>query len=311
MKPDEQRWQRFVGRFATVFLGGLATLYGFVLLIDPFDTGRTPLALDFGVADEDPRTAAASRGRDPAFNAAVIGNSRGQMIHPERLSRATGLRFTQLTVPGSGPMEQSTIANWFIRQHGGARAFVLVADESWCAAGPRLEHPFPFWIYEPSSLTYFANILNTRAVERGFRRVAIVLGLREASARNGFWDYEMGRQWAFKGTEPAPAVDTISLGPPFPAIEALPWPGAERLVIVIPPVFYTALPNDTKVEACKRALAQVPGAILLDFLRDGPIARDPSNFMDHTHYRSRVALELERAIAAALANGAPTPDAAH
>jgi hypothetical protein len=47
-------------------------------------------------------------------------------------------------------------------------------------------------------------------------------------------------------------------------------------------------------------LAQKYG-IFLDFLVDGDMARDPTNFMDQIHYRAAVARRLEHAIAVAFA----------
>ena len=53
----------------------------------------------------------------PHFNAAVIGNSTGQMIDPFRLSRETDLRFIQLSIPATGPREQLAIMRWVISHH--------------------------------------------------------------------------------------------------------------------------------------------------------------------------------------------------
>ena len=80
-----------------------ALLFALLLLIDPYDTGRFPA---FGIVGIGDRTHA--DGAMPAvdatrsFNAAVIGNSTGQLLDPYRLSRETGLRFTQLTIAATG-----------------------------------------------------------------------------------------------------------------------------------------------------------------------------------------------------------------
>ena len=54
---------------AAAFFGGYALLYTFVLLMDPYDTGRFPGVRIVGTGDRSPRTAAASRGRDLRFDA--------------------------------------------------------------------------------------------------------------------------------------------------------------------------------------------------------------------------------------------------
>src|SRR5215213_8083367 len=108
-------WRRFARDFvigATAILGSLlAAAYA----IDPFDTGRPGLFAKAGVRPQGPRTAGASRGRDPAFNAAIIGNSHIQLLSPERLQQLTGLAFVQLSVPATGPREQFVLIDWFAR----------------------------------------------------------------------------------------------------------------------------------------------------------------------------------------------------
>ena len=74
--------------FLSVFFGGLGSIYASpCVVIDPYDTGRFPTFIEPGVFDGGSRTANASRGRDPRFNAAVFGNSRGQLLDPAKLSR--------------------------------------------------------------------------------------------------------------------------------------------------------------------------------------------------------------------------------
>ena len=72
------------------------------MLIDPYDTGRFPGFPITGTGDHTLKTAAASHGRDPRFNASVIGNSTGQSLDPYRLQRETGFRFNQLAIAGAG-----------------------------------------------------------------------------------------------------------------------------------------------------------------------------------------------------------------
>ncbi len=54
-----------------------------ILIVDPYDSGFGLLGIK-GVDDASPRTANASRARDPQFDSAVIGNSTGQLLKPER-----------------------------------------------------------------------------------------------------------------------------------------------------------------------------------------------------------------------------------
>jgi hypothetical protein len=110
-------WRGFAALFLMVFVGGSALIGLLILAIDPYDSGRFPSLGLTGIVDQNPRTASVSRGRDARFNAAIIGNSHGQLLSPARLDEATGLRFVQLTVPGTRPREQTAILDWFVRHH--------------------------------------------------------------------------------------------------------------------------------------------------------------------------------------------------
>jgi hypothetical protein len=95
------------------------------------------------------------------------------------------------------------------------------------------------------------------------------------------------------------------------AIEALPADVA--VIIVMPPVFYTALPSagspdEVRFAHCKYALATLvdgrPHSGFIDLRVDSSLARDPINFMDMTHYRGQTARLIETRIAKVLRDGA-------
>src|SRR5215218_484508 len=183
------------GRWLATFCGTLAVAGGLLLaliyVVDPYDSGFGLLGIR-GVDDASPRTANASRARDPQFDAAVIGNSTGQLLKPSELSALTGKSFVQLTVPGTGPREQLAIMDFFLRQHARPGALVIVTDASWCqrdAALP-MRHPFPFWLYGDSTVDYVSRLFSTRALRLTLRRLLVGLGLRPRSAPDGYWDYE-------------------------------------------------------------------------------------------------------------------------
>ena len=311
-------WLPFIKVYLATFCAGLVAFLGFILIVDPYDSGRFGVAWTSGVADEDPRTADVSRGRDPRFDSAVIGNSHGQLLDPARLSAASGMHFVQLTVPGTGPREQLTLLRWFARHHTSIAAIVLAADSSWCTQDPSLpiSNEFPFWLYADGDAEYVVNVLRTAALDRGWRRILLGLGLRRPSDPAGYWDYESGHVWAFAPTVPdgiSPASKMREPRGSFPAIERLRTVVSGlardvRFAVVFPPVFVTELPKAGSAEAelmaeCKGAFAQFAAGrgAFLDFAVDGERARDPRNFMDATHYRSGLAREMESRIAAKLA----------
>ena len=168
MEADSIRvWRHFMKLFAAALVAILAVVYALILLIDPYDSGQLTGYAVFGVVDESPRTANVSRGRDTQFNSAVIGNSRGQLLDPKRLSHNTGLRFVQLTVPGTGPREQLTLLRWFIRHHRQIGAILLIADPVWCSQDPEpsLMNPFPFWLYTEDTSEYLINVFHTQSLQ--------------------------------------------------------------------------------------------------------------------------------------------------
>ncbi len=227
MSISDADWRRFVMTFLLVLLGGLAVLYGLIIAIDPYDTGRYPTPLPPGVSDENQQTASASNGRNPAFDAAVFGNSHGMLLSPARLANITGLPFVQMTSPGSGPREQMILMRWFMRHHAHIKAFVLAADQTWCTHDPAIPmlYQFPPWLYSDSHLEYLAHMLNTRSVTTAYRRVLVALGFVKPTDPDGYWDYEAGRAWNFRPEIPAGGtlapILSDSIDRSFPAITAL------------------------------------------------------------------------------------------
>jgi hypothetical protein len=312
-------WHQFVQLFVITLVTVLAVIYSLILGLDPYDSGRFTNYAVFGVVDENPRTANASRGRDPLFDSVVIGNSRGQLLDPKRLSDGTGLSFVQLTVPGTGPQEQLTLLRWFTHHHRRIGAILLVADPVWCMQKlARPAHPFPFWLYSESTFEYSIHMLDAKALDLAWRRTLLWLGLRKRSRSDGYWDYEVGRTWAFRPdtpTEFTPAITQASHPTvPFPAVELLrtTLTNIDRdvpLAIVMPPAFFTDLPargdpNADLIAQCKGALQEIttqrPRGVFLDFQADGEITRNPKNFMDGVHYRAPIARLIESRVASAL-----------
>jgi hypothetical protein len=309
-------WGRWLGVFLGALVLGCALIYTLVLIVDPYDSGRVGVLGIKGVTDVSPRTANASRARDPQFDSAVIGNSTGQLLKPSELSRLTGKHFVQLTVPGSGPREQLALLDFFLRQHAHAGALVIVTDESWCqrdAALP-LQHPFPFWLYEESNLNFLSRLFSSRALDHTLRRILIGLGLRQRTAPDGYWDYEQNGPQQFQPVivprgdgGPAPA----HISDDFPAVPLLAaaikkMPPDLPLVLAVPPVFAATLPRPgslaaAEAQACDAALRRLiagrPHSNFIDYRMDNALTRERANFMDSGHYRAIIARHMEQGIA--------------
>jgi len=321
--PSEaSAWGRWLATFIAALVLGAAAVLALVLIVDPYDSGRVGLAGIQGVNDASPRTANASRARDPQFDSAVIGNSTGQLLKPAELSRLTGLRFVQLTTPGTGPREQLAMMNYFVRKHAKVGALVIVTDESWCARDPALpqQHPFPFWLYGESDLDFFGRLFSARALSLTWRRILVGLGLRQRSAPDGFWDYE-----ALGPREFQPVIIPRDDGGPAPAQVSDDFPGVALLdaairklpadlpvVLLAPPAYHTMLPKPGSLaaaeeQACSAALRRVVAgrahSNFIDFRVDNALTRDRANFMDFGHYRAPIARRMEQGIAESIRAG--------
>jgi hypothetical protein len=324
-------------RFAAVFVAGAAVLLvgivAFAYALDPYDTGRSTLFHKPGVRPQGPRTAGPSRGRDPAFNAAIIGNSHIQLLSPERLKPLTGLSFVQLSVPATGPKEQFVLADWFVRHHRDARALVIGADDRWCVADPALPNlkPFPFWLYSRDPLEYAGGLVRYHVLEEITRRLAYLSSRRAERARpDGYWDYEPN--YIGLGYDRRPEI-RVSFDRPassdyignttgrFPAAERLReviagLPPHLAVVVLFPPVHAQLLPQpgsagEVADRSCKAALTAAlstrPNAALFDWRRDRPELRDAAAFFDLTHYRRPIAELVEKEMATALREGRRNP----
>ena len=191
------KWTGFTG----AFLGAAALIAVAFLtaafLIDPYDSGRSPLKLKEGVRPQGPRTALASRGRDPNFTGAIFGNSHIQLISPEELRARTGIPFVSLIAPATQPREVFATIDWFLRHHGKTppKAIVVGIDNYWCTANPALpnEKPFPFWLMSRSLPDYVGGLMRFDLLEELPRRIAYLTSRKAERARpDGYWDYESG-----------------------------------------------------------------------------------------------------------------------
>ena len=321
------KWTGFTG----AFLGAAALIaiafLTVAFLIDPYDSGRSPLKLKEGVRPQGPRTALASRGRDPNFTGAIFGNSHIQLISPEELRARTGIPFVSLIAPATQPREVFATIDWFLRHHRKTppKAIVVGIDNYWCTANPALpnEKPFPFWLMSRSLPDYVGGLMRFDLLEELPRRIAYLTSRKAERARpDGYWDYESGYGVQGYGANPeiiARLEKPIEAGGgnvdgPFPAATGLEElmrtaPAETALILLRPPVYVTALSKpgtrDAAADAaCRKAFADLaarrPRTALVDWRVDRPELRDSSLFFDHSHYRQPIARLVEADIAEAI-----------
>jgi hypothetical protein len=317
------RWTNFVATLLAAAVLISAAFLTVAFLLDPYDSGRTPLALKEGVRPQGPRTALASRGRDPQFTGAIFGNSNIQLISPEQLREKTGIPFVSLIAPGTMPRETLATIDWFLRHHRRTppRAIVIGIDNHWCTSNPTLpnEKPFPFWLLSRSILDYVGGLMRYDLIEEIPRHFAYLTSRKAERARpDGYWDYEV------QGFHQRPEIrarleQPVELGGgnvdgPFPAATGLEElmksaPPETALILVRPPVYVSALskpgtPDAAADAACRKAFADLaarrPNTALVDWRVDRPALRDPNLFFDHSHYRQPIARLVEADIADAI-----------
>ncbi len=312
--------------FSATLVAAAAVACGLLVIglsvLDPYDSGRALSIGKPGVAPQGPRTANASRGRDPAFDAAIIGNSHVQLLSPERLDAATGARFVSLIVPATYPREQLLVLDWFLRHRPAPRALVLGIDTNWCRADASFhEKPFPFWLYGRSGLDYWRGLASYSVLEAIPGRIAALRKPETRARRDGYWDYEadylrigygdMNHVRAkLAGERPTQGAipDRFGAADALKGVLATLAPQT-RVVLVHPPRYISFVPEPGSAaakqdEACRAAYrtlaASRPNTAIVDWSGDRPDNRIPENFFDKTHYRHPVARAIERDVAGAI-----------
>jgi hypothetical protein len=290
-----------------------------ILALDPYDTGRFALWPAPGVADFGQRLAFASIARRPDIDTAILGNSTIQLIDPTRLSRLIGRSAVSLAVPGSGPVEQLALADYFQRHHqrNPDLTFVFGLDQSWCTTAHPIapSHPFPFWLYSNDRLDYIINMMRLKSFEAGARRLKLLAGFDRPARADGYHDYDTGRVRHATGLDEAPAQNQLSDGQTLAGDFTAPlllqhWlasvgPGA-RVVLIFPPRHVSAIPAAgsaaaAELDACKDAFRQLAktrsNTWLIDFQIDSQFTWHEDDYLDKIHYRGRVARAIEDRLA--------------
>ncbi len=302
-------------------IGGLLLL-AFMIVVDPYDSGRFGLLGIDGVDDRNSHTASASRARDAHFDSAVIGNSTALLLNPVELSQATGLRFVQLAVVGGSPREEFAVLDFFLRHHQHVGALVVVTDPSWCVH-ERVEPPpaFPYWLYGKSSLAYAAHLINWPTVAHALQRISIGLGHRARMDPAGAFKSEdvwpTGAFYEVNRPQDPPPAATMAGRDIFPEVSQLDdlvkkLPAGVAVVLAVPPTYYTTVaqpgtPAAAEREACNAALRRVvagrPHSNFINYRVDNAMTRDRANFVDFIHYRPDLAARMSEGIVASIRLG--------
>jgi hypothetical protein len=322
-RGPEQPWRRTALAFLAAFAGVFVLFVLMVIVVDPYDSGRFPTFMPAGTPDDRAPTINISRGRDPRFNAVLLGSSRGVLADPRRLSASTGFRFVEMATLGATVREQLAFLHWFARHRPSVEAIVIATDQVWCNLDPALvgEADFPYGLYDDSNLVYLKAALSSATTTFAKERALYALGLMRPFDREGYYDSEAKIAWpGVSATSPDGQLASAIASAPAPRKADLPalarldaalreLPGLPPIVFWMPPYYRPELPRpDTSagqdLAACKEALRdwtrRRPRASFLDFATDMPEAADARNFLDPTHVSNRYMRLIEPRIADAL-----------
>jgi hypothetical protein len=89
---DDRKWRRFVASFLGVLLGGIVTVYLFVVLVDPYDVIPFSLPLERRNVSISQRHMYAQIVRSRRFDSLILGTSTSALLDPALLSKKFGVR---------------------------------------------------------------------------------------------------------------------------------------------------------------------------------------------------------------------------
>jgi hypothetical protein len=313
-------WRRWLALFLAFTVAGLVLLYVFIVLIDPYATGRFALTDRLDRVSENQFFAKAGIIRDPQFDAAIIGASTAASIDPAPVSAETGRNFAQLSFYGTYSRTHQLISRVFEKHHSARQTLQIIVLE-WDTCMPQfLEdgRSFPHWLYESSNGEYLRLVFNVDAAKTAWRRLLLWLGLASQSLpANGFatiFPEMTSEEAARRVLATKPDTTPIPADAPFATMDALTVHlnalDTETLVLLTYlPVFINAFPPagsiaQTRDMACRQridALARSrPKTAFLDLRHDGEMARDVASYVDAIHFRGRVARMVEAELAQAV-----------
>jgi hypothetical protein len=338
-------WRDSNRMFLTTFIGILAAIYIFIVLIDPY--GVVPFSLPF-----DRPIMSSQRQMYPQilrtgrYDSIVVGTSTSRLLDPVALDRVLGGHFASMAMPSTTAWEQARIIDYFRRTVAVPKAVVIGLDHEWCnregdAAAAR-EKEFPSWAYDDNRWNDFLYLLNNPTLEVASRTVARVLGTAPQKLRDDGFEvfvppeatYDLARAryhiWGPNGPRAfssAPVLQVSDAERKAMAFPPLAWldeslavlPGAAKKVLLFPPVHANSIPpagsyGEAREAECKTriaAIARQRGAMLADWRFVSPLTAEDSNFWDGLHYRLPVAYRVIDDLAHIVDEGRESPDGSY
>jgi len=324
-------WRRFSLWFVTVFVGGVGSLYLFVVLVDPYDVVPFSLPMERRIVSISQRYMYPQIIRSKRFDSVIVGTSTSRLIDPDILNAAFGTRFANLAMDSMTAWEQAEVISYFGRKAGPPKVLIIGIDSVWCdrnADKSRVTpRGFPQWLYDDNPANDLLYLLNAGTLEIAGRMVGNKLSLYPERIRyDGFgvfvpseeqYDLKRARAhiWSAGRRSPpsnsSPVVFSFAerTALQFPALDWLDdslagLPASSEKFLVFMPVHVAAQPapgsRGAAVEdECKHRIARIGekhGAIVADWRIASPLTNQDSNYWDPLHYRLPIAHDIARQI---------------
>src|SRR6185312_7759379 len=178
---DRAAWRRFFWHAAGTAALAAGLIYGFVVLVDPWNVLPLSPPFDRAPVSSNQRYAYPSLARAAEFDSAVIGTSTSRLLRPAVLDPGFGAHFVNLAMNDATAWEMSRLLHVFLRAHPAARVLMLGVDVRWCVTGDDYQkltpRPFPAWMYQPNPWRGYAEVFNMFAVQEAGKEFGVLTGL--------------------------------------------------------------------------------------------------------------------------------------
>jgi hypothetical protein len=329
-------WRRSNRLFLATFAGTLATVYIFILLVDPY--GVVPFDRPMMSVQRQMYPQILRTGR---YDSIVVGTSTSKLLDPLALDHALGGHFATFAMRSATAWEQVQFVDYFRRTVAAPKAVVIGLDHEWClrsSAAPAREKEFPSWAYDDNRWNDFLYMLNSPTLEIASRTVSGMLGWAPEWVRDDGFEifvppdstYDLARA---RGHLYGPTPPPLDL-PPMSETErdtitseALRWlddslaglPATTRKVLMFLPLHAHWLPvagsaGEAREAECKSrvaAIARRRGATLVDWRIVSSLTTDDSHFWDPLHYRLPIAYGLIDDLEHIVNEGRESPDGSY
>lgn len=339
-KRRRATWRDFVVVFLRVFVGTIAAVYLFILLIDPYGFVPFSLPLDRRIVSIADRYMYPQVVRSKRFDSLIIGTSTSRLLDPEILDREFHVHFANLAFYSGTPWEQTRMLDYFVRKAGTPKVLIVGLDSPWC--DPRVdrhritERGFPDWMYDDNPWNDYLHLFNYSTLEIAVRMVGNQFGLYPERIRYDGYDvfvppeseYDAARAhndiWRYVRSPPRvldPLTHAEIAHPTFPALGWLDdglakLPPATLKILAFMPVHVAAQPAPGSAlegveTACKAqivTLAKKVGAKVIDWRIASSLTRNDNNYWDSLHYRVPIATHIAGELGPAALEGRQSED---